>query len=308
MCGGATLTLNSCSNDEPEMEMPGDGDDANSSDVENPGEDQTPGEEETPGDEELPGEEEDPNEEEKPGNGYDAVDLPDEFAHPMEYVIIPSDLESQYRGYTSFSLSFNKDNHTANYVSWQLMRAETNGSVKRDDYNYWVDKTLEGCLDTDYGYSTYGYERGHMCPAADNRWSKEAMRDCMSMANMSPQLRALNSGLWGKLEDNERTLAKKYGAIWIVAGPLYYDTDDLYIGRAQARVPSAYFKVFLYEDGENSEGIAYVLQNGPNPGNIQDYAMSIDDLESETGFDFFPALPDEIENKVESTFNVNFWK
>lgn len=229
------------------------------------------------------------------------------FVYPLSYVKLPAGTPEQVKEYTGFTLNFNKDNHTANYVSWELTASETDGTVNRDSYNYWVDSSLEGCLNTDYAYSTYSYERGHLCPAADQRWSEEAMSDCMVMANMSPMLRSLNSGMWSTLENKERAWAKRDGKIWIVAGPVYYDTDELYIGKAKARVPSAYFKAFLYNDDTNPRAIAFVMQNGSNPGNLADYAMSIDDLESELGYDLFSALPDNVENAIEATYSFSDW-
>lgn len=239
------------------------------------------------------------------GTGNDVV--PDDFKFPLTYVALPEGTPQQVKEYTSFTLNFNKDNHTANYVAWELLSSETTGSANRNNYNYWVDKDLEGCLSTDFAYSTYSYERGHMCPAADNKWSGAAMKDCMVMANMCPQLRQLNSGLWSTLEEKEREWAKRFGSVWIVAGPLYSDTDTLYVGGAKARVASAYFKAFLYNDNNNPKAIAFVFQNGSNPGNLKDYAISIDQLEEETGYDFFSALPDDIENVIEATCNFSDW-
>ncbi|MCH5241048.1 MAG: DNA/RNA non-specific endonuclease [Muribaculaceae bacterium] len=241
------------------------------------------------------------------GSSSDGLDTVEGFQFPLAYVALPDGTPEQVKEYTGFTLNFNKNNHTANYVSWELMSSETDGSVDRKDYNYWVDSSLEGCLDTDYAYSSTGYERGHLCPAADQKWSVEAMSDCMVMANMSPMLRSLNSGMWSTLENKERVWARRDGKIWIVAGPIYYDSDDKYIGRSQARVPSAYFKAFLYYDNTNPRAIAFVMQNGSNPGDLSAYAMSIDDLEKETGYDFFSALPDDIENAVESSFSFADW-
>lgn len=295
------MALTSCSkDDEPVIENPddnkndNDGDDNNTDDEnkdDNNGDDNNSGENNA-GD--------DNSDENK-----DAV--PEEYTYPLSYVKLPDGTPQQVKEYTGFTVNFNKDNHTPNYVAWELLSSETTGSVNRNDYNYWVDTSLEGCLDIDFAYSTYGYERGHMCPAADSKWSKEAMNDCMVIANMVPQYRALNAGLWETLEEKERAWARRDGAIWIVSGPVYYDTDDLYLGRSKARAPSACFKAFLYNDEVAPRAIAFIFTNGTNPGNIQDYAMSIDDLEQELGIDLFSALPDEIENAVEATFSFADW-
>lgn len=241
------------------------------------------------------------------GNSSTTDVVPDDFKYPLSYVVLPEGTPQQVKEYTSFTLNFNKENHTPNYVAWELLASETSGSVDRKKYSYWVDKDIDGCLSTDFGYSTYKYERGHMCPAADNKWSAEAMKDCMAMTNMVPQSGSLNGSTWGTLEDKSRTWAQNKGAIWIVAGPLYSSTDNLYVGDAKARVPSACFKAILYYNGANSKAIAFVFQNGSNPGNYQDYAMSIDDLEKLTGFDFFSALPDDIETAVEASYSLSDW-
>ena len=223
-------------------------------------------------------------------------------------VILPEGIPSQTKMYTGFFVSFNKDNRTPNYVSWELLSSETYGTANRNNYDFWRDTEIEGCPTKDYQFSTYGYQRGHMCPAADQKWSEVAMKDCMVMANMCPQLGDLNEKAWEKLEEKERQWAKRDGAIWIVAGPIYDESNDnLRIGANDVRVPGAFFKAFLYYNGKDSRAIAFIYPNELAPGNMQDYAMSIDDLEKETGYDFFSYLPDDIENAVEAEFSFTEW-
>lgn len=314
MTTGSGLSLTSCVKDADEpvfekenTEKPGD--EAGKDDDSTPGDDKDDDKDkdDTPGDDNNPddGNKDDEN---TGGDTTTPVTYPKEFeGQEMGYVVLPESMAQQNKAYTSFVLSYNKDNHTPNYVSWELTAGKTSGGVSRDEYNYWVDYTLTGCLDTDYAYNTYQYERGHMCPAADNRWSAAAMKDCMVMANMCPQLSALNSGAWGSLEDKARDWAKRDQSIWIVAGPIYDETTDKqYIGKAQARVPSSFFKAFLY-NGAKPRAIAFVFTNGANPGGLQSYAMSIDDLEKLTGYDFFSFLDDEVEKEVEATYNFINW-
>ncbi|MCH5226070.1 MAG: DNA/RNA non-specific endonuclease [Muribaculaceae bacterium] len=243
---------------------------------------------------------------ESSGGSPDNTVAPDNYKYPLTYVKLPEGTPQQVKDYTSFTVNYNKSNHTANYVAWELLDSETSGSANRNSYKYWVDNDIEGCLSTDFGYSSYNYERGHMCPAADNKWSGAAMKDCMVMTNMCPQLRELNSGLWGTLEEKERSWANRDGAIWIIAGPIYAVSDNLYVGDAQARVASSYFKAFLYT-GSKPRAIAFIFQNGSNPGNLSNYAVSIDELERQTGYDFFPALDDSIEEAIESVCDFSAW-
>lgn len=40
---------------------------------------------------------------------------------------------------------------------------------------------------------------------------------------------------------------------------------------------------------------------------MEQYAMTIDDVEKLTGFDFFYSLPDDVEEKVESAASFREW-
>lgn len=239
----------------------------------------------------------------KNGDEPDLIIDPDEKG--LDYVKLPDGIPQQIKFYTGFTVSFNKSNHTPNYVAWELLAEEVGGAVSRTD-NFWQDKELEGCPD-EFAYRGSGYDRGHMCPAADQKWSIDAMNDSFVMANMCPQLNDLNAGAWEKLEEKERQWAQRDGAVWIVAGPIYTDNDTKRIGNYNVRVPGAFFKAFLALNVDKPRAIAFVYPNWDCPGNMQDYAMSIDDLEKLVGYDFFSALPDDIENAVESVYSFTEW-
>lgn len=223
----------------------------------------------------------------------------------LENVAIPDGLTSQIKEYTGFTLSFNKDNRTPNYVAWELLASEVSTEVSRTD-NFWKDDDIEGCTQHS-DYTRSGYDRGHMCPAADQKWSIEAMNDCFVMANMCPQLHDLNGGAWEKLEEKERKWAQRDSAVMIIAGPIYTEDDNTYIESSMVRVPGAFFKVLIAPYIDEPRGIAFVYPHMKCPGNMQDYATTIDEVERITGFDFFSALPDEIEAKIESTYSFTEW-
>ncbi len=223
----------------------------------------------------------------------------------LEEVAIPSSLASQIKEYTGFTLSFNKNNKTPNYVVWELLGTEVSNEVSRSD-NFWQDKDIEGCP-AHKDYTNSGYDRGHMCPAADQKWSEQAMNDCFVMANMCPQIHELNAGAWETLESKERLWAKRDSAVMIVAGPIYTEDDTVYYGNAKVRIPGAFFKVLIAPYLEQPRGIAFVYPNMKCPGNMQDYATTIDEVEKITGFDFFATLPDELEDALESAYSFTDW-
>lgn len=223
----------------------------------------------------------------------------------LDYARVPEGTPEQIVEYEGFRASFNKDNKTPNWVAWELLGSEADGDQPR--YNtFWQDENVEGCPAT-YDYSYSGYDRGHLCPAADQKWSKQAMIDCFSLVNMAPQDHALNSGAWATLEKKERQWAKRDSAIVIIAGPIYEKGDRKRIGEAGVRVPGAFYKVIIAPYLDEPRGIGFVYPNMSAPGNMRDYSMSIDEVEQLTGIDFFYNLPDDLEEKVESVASFKDW-
>lgn len=222
----------------------------------------------------------------------------------LDYVVTPVAVESQEYDYTGFRVSFNRHNRTPNWVAWELLGAETEGEASRHN-KFWQDVNVVGCPTTS-DYRNSGYDRGHMCPAAEQKWSEEAMNDCFVMANMCPQDHALNSGAWNTLENRERNWARRDSAIVIVAGPIYEKGDTKTIGNG-VLVPGAFFKVLLAPYVEQPRAIGFVFPNMSTPGNMQNYVMTVDDVEKLTGYDFFSSLPDDIENEVESKASFREW-
>lgn len=133
------------------------------------------------------------------------------------------------------------------------------------------------------------------------------MIDCFSLANMVPQDHALNAGAWQTLEKKERSWAKRDSAIVIIAGPIYQESDTKRIGQNGVRVPGAFFKVFIAPYVEQPRGIGFIYPNMSSPGNMANYSTTIDEVERITGFDFFYNLPDELEERIESTASFKEW-
>lgn len=245
------------------------------------------------------------------GNYQPTADNNDANMHDISHLInlldvnLPSNLSSQMKDYTGFTVSYNSSNKTPNYVAWELLGTETDGVSKRSN-KFWTDREIDGCSENS-DYSRSGYDRGHMCPAADQKWSVEAMEDCFVMANMCPQDHSLNSGAWNTLENKERTWAKRDSAILIVAGPLYTDKDQNTIGKNQVRVPGAFFKCIVAPYLDAPRGIAFIFPNMSSPGNMENYVVSIDQVEQLTGYDFFHNLPNDIENAVEAESSFREW-
>ncbi|MEF2643418.1 MAG: DNA/RNA non-specific endonuclease [Paramuribaculum sp.] len=220
-------------------------------------------------------------------------------------VITPKGTPEQIVSYPGMTVSFNSAKHVPNWVAWELTASMAEGKVPRES-GFYNDPDVAGCAET-YDYSYSGYDRGHMAPAGDMKWSSDAMHATFSLANICPQAHSLNSGSWKKLEEKCRTWAKADSSIIIVCGPVLTDNIREYIGDTRVAVPQRFFKVILAPHANPVRGIGFIMPNDKVPGGMQAAAVSIDDVEKATGLDFFSSLPDEIENEVEKQCDFHRW-
>ena len=146
-----------------------------------------------------------------------------------------------------------------------------------------------------------------MCPAGDNKWDAAAMAESFSLINVCPQNASLNSGLWNSIEIDCRNWAKRFQDIYIVCGPVFYKQDHEVIGDNEVYVPEAFFKVVLCLNGE-PKGMGFVVKNTAGTKKKDLYYNSIDQVERITGMDFFPSLPDDIEEEIESKLDLDQWR
>lgn len=207
--------------------------------------------------------------------------------------------------YKGMTVSFNPDEHVANWVAYELTADEARGEEPRYN-NFSPDYDVEGCA-SPADYRNTGFDRGHLAPAADMKWDPEAMRQSFLMTNIAPQVHSLNRGPWQKLEEKCRAKAIADSAVIIVCGPVLTDSVDMRIGSTGVAVPRRYFKVILSPYAEQPSAIGFIMPNETFSGGMQACAVSVDSVEAVTGHDFFPALPDDIETTLESKTNFNQW-
>ena len=215
---------------------------------------------------------------------------------------IPVDLKGRKKirikriGYT---VSYNNEYKTPYWVAWELKRSETKGDEERMS-KFMPDPDLPEPRADHNDYTNSGYDRGHMAPAADMKWSKQAMEESFYMSNICPQNPNLNRGDWNDLEEKSRQWAKKYGAVYIACGPIYDTKRPKRIGNNKVAVPHAFYKVILINDKKNPQAIGFIFPNSAGHKPLKKYIVTVDSVEKRTNIDFFPALPDEVENRIEA--------
>ncbi len=218
----------------------------------------------------------------------------------------PDSLQEQILVRTAYTLSYNKDTRNPNWVAWCLTREHINGPYKREGLKFMEDLDVPAPRATNMDYTQSGYDRGHMCPSGDNRWSETAQRESFLYTNCCPQLHSLNAGDWNELENTCRQWAEKYSKVWIACGPIYLNKKHKRIGKNKVVVPEAFFKVVLANDN-GCKAIGFIYRNEAGNRPKSSYVNTIDQVERITGYDFFSALPDDIEQQVESRATITDW-
>jgi endonuclease G len=193
-----------------------------------------------------------------------------------------------------YTLAYNPLHKQASWVYHELTRGRES-VIKRTD-NFRADPVLGNLSATPADYRGSGYDRGHLCPAADMAFDETAMRETFYMSNISPQDPSFNRGIWKRLEEAIRQRAAGEDTLYVVTGPLFRDNKGT-IG-AGVTVPGHFYKLFY--SPARQQMIAYLLPNERGDQPLEHHAVPVDSVEKWTGIDFFPLLPDDLERLLEA--------
>ncbi|MBO7471720.1 MAG: DNA/RNA non-specific endonuclease [Bacteroidaceae bacterium] len=207
-----------------------------------------------------------------------------------------------------FSLLYDTKTMCPRWVAWELTAEETRGRVSRQGIDFKEDTNVPKeyqVASWDYNGGQYG--RGHMCPAGDMKWSKEAMQDCHYMTNICPQNAELNKVWWEHLERACRSWARQDGSVQIVCGPVFSENPRHFGKKHRMAVPKGFYKVVLSQKKGREKAIGFYYTNDDAVQPMEDAVRSVDDIERMTGIDFFSSLPDEQEDKLEAMNDLRAW-
>lgn len=207
-----------------------------------------------------------------------------------------------------FLLSHDARRKTPVWVAERMTRERLKSKLKRSD-NFKPDADLpKGQRAELSDYKGSGYDRGHMAPAADMAWDVQAMSESFYLSNMVPQAGAgMNRGIWADLEKKVRRWVQQRGELYVYSGPIYKEGDTRTIGRNRVAVPGHLFKVIL--DPSEREALALIMPNKPlNTEDMPMYLVPVDEVEKQTGLEFFSALPPEEQERIESSKAPALWQ
>ncbi|GAB3903363.1 hypothetical protein GCM10028803_31680 [Larkinella knui] len=210
----------------------------------------------------------------------------------------PTDEIIRHDGYT---LRYREDYEQADWVSYPLLEDEILGDAERKNEQFQPDPLVETGSALSSDYSRSGYDRGHLAPAGDFKFSKQMMKQTFYMSNISPQVPDFNRGIWKRLEEQVRVWALRDKGLYVVTGPVLRPGLPTIGRKNQIAVPEYYYKVLLYCNNPDIRMIAFLLKNEESDGSLKQFVVTVDEVEKRTGIDFFPKIPDKMEQQLEST-------
>ena len=265
------------------------------------------------------------------GNGSNPVPDPEKpsgYASMLEIPALKGGSMNQFithttkrngKDYPTYSLEYSYKYKHSYWIAYRFDNT-TGGNVGRNEA-YKPDPELPSQYAAKHNdYTNSGYTRGHLCASSDRQYSKEANQQTFYMSNISPQSgNGFNQSgsAWNTGEDKVQAwgynISRSTDTLYVVKGGTIGEGMIKGYIKNEITIPKYFFMAVLFRSGDNYKAIGFYmphenLKDDPDKKDPKKYLMSIDALEQETGIDFFHNLPDNIENTVEATYNVNDWQ
>lgn len=235
----------------------------------------------------------------------DSVDENASKINWKEFDFYPTSTTGQVINHNYYTLSYHEEHEQAEWVAYELKPGRhANRDLKRP---YFIEDPKVKTQSADWrNYRNSGYDKGHLCPAGDMKFSVKAYNETFYTSNISPQNPEFNAGLWNRLEQKVRYWADKYDGLYVVTGGVLGPNLKT-IGQEDVSVPDYFYKVLLDVSNDNPRMIAFLVPHKNSDRPLYEFVVSVDELEELTGIDFFHQLPDDIENKIEKNTDYKSW-
>lgn len=213
--------------------------------------------------------------------------------------------ELQLIEHRAFSLGYSEEHEQAAWVAY-LLSSRHGENLHNRRNNFRADPQVSSGSASPQDYTNSGYDRGHLAPAADFDFSREALSESFYMSNMSPQLPSFNRGDWKELEDLVRQWATREDSLWVVSGPVLKKGLQK-IGANGVSVPDYFYKIILDVRQPEIKMISFLMPNKKINQDLRYWVVPVDSVEKVSGLDFFPQLPDVLEDSLEKSSQPDYW-
>lgn len=198
-----------------------------------------------------------------------------------------------------FTLSYSESHELTEWVTYRLSEGMLNQPKTSRTQDFEPDPAIQTGSAHYMDYKNSGYRRGHLVPAADMSWNKQAMDATFLMSNVVPMREHFNDGIWLELEHQIRDWARRLGELIIISGPVLEDSLGT-IGRNEVFVPRKYYKAVFAIVDDQPQVIGFLFdQTDPSPGMLEDYIIPIDSLERLISLDLFANLYGDWDIEIE---------
>jgi len=221
-----------------------------------------------------------------------------------KFDFLPTSTTNQIVVHDNYTLSYVEKYEQAEWVAYELKRHSSYHDFNRPLFIE-DDKVTTGSADWK-NYRRSGYDKGHLCPAGDMKFSKEAYYETFLTSNISPQKHDFNDGIWNTLEGKVRYWSTKYDGLYVVTGGVLNDNLKT-IGNEDVAVPEYFYKVLLDDSRGAYKMIGFLVPAVDSNRPLYEFVVPVDQIEKMTGIDFFPKLNDKIENQLEKSSDYKSW-
>jgi endonuclease G, mitochondrial len=236
---------------------------------------------------------------------YSSNDIVNKEGFSKVFDYRPSSTTKQLIYHDYYTLSYNEKYEQAEWVAYELKQEYLIKNKFKRPLFIKDPKVVTSSADWK-NYKNSGYDKGHLCPAADMDFSKKAFKETFFTSNISPQLHVFNNGVWKRLEEKVRYWAQKYDGIYVVTGGVLNPTLKT-IGKENVAVPEYFYKILMDDTNGKYRMIAFMIPNEKSDKPLYSFVVTVDSVEKITGIDFFPKLVDETEDRLEKSSDYKAW-
>ncbi len=227
----------------------------------------------------------------------------------------------EIKEYKGFVIGFDCEYKMAYWTFHQLNTDVTFGSNSRTN-DFRMDSTISCGTTTEVDYfklktnedgttqtKGFGFDRGHLVPSADLKWSKAAMSETYYYSNITPQKPDFNRESWAQLESLVRKIAdNEKKTLFVLTGPILHKGLEVNNeSENKLKIPELHYKIIADLSNENPRGIAFLMPNKKCDSKVSNYVVPIDSIERLTGLDFFSLISDSLEQKIEGKADFFAW-
>ena len=232
--------------------------------------------------------------------------------------MIVAKTDSEYG--VNYFLEWDCDKRAQRWTAYQMHQGNTASNVSRSGDDAWhEDEEIPSDFRStyeDYRYS--GFDRGHLCPSADRLQNKNMNRQTFCYSNMQPQYNTLNAAVWADMESKVRSwnVNSFRDTLYVVKGGTIDNKDQIFDFLTHDTygliIPKYFFMAVLCVKNGNYKALGFWIEHKSSYSDsekksIKQYAVSIDQLETFTGIDFFYNLDKNIQDEVEKETVISEW-